>query len=251
MRTFILAAVFIMAVSSGARATLWWRDKIASLWTPRPLSMDGGEEPWARSTETDEASVIFRAMNDSSDLYLLITPDGSDGKGLITGKYRQDAALWFLAPDMKTRAWGLHVPYSRLDQLAPGMTPAPGAEPEFLTMQGAQVSTSPLPGDIAFHLERDGRRPLIEIRIALKNFPSANGKAIPLDFATSAVPPAAAEKIMNEKPKAHSASSGGGRHGGGRHSGHQSGAPGAAAQTPTVPDPLDIKLSVKLASPPI
>jgi hypothetical protein len=248
MRTFILAAVFMTASASGARATLWWRDKIASLWAPQPLSMDGGEEPWARSAETDEMSVIFRAMNDSSDLYLLITPDGSDGKGLITGKYRQDAALWFLAPDKKTRAWGLRVPYSRFDQITPGTTQAPGAEPEFLTMQGAQVSTSPLPG---FHLERDGRRPLIEIRIALKNFPLANDKVIPLDFATSAVPPAEVERIMNEKPKAHSASSGGGRHGGGRHGGRQSGAPGAAAPTATVPDPLDIKLSVKLARPPI
>ncbi|HEX4047613.1 MAG TPA: hypothetical protein VH309_07255, partial [Elusimicrobiota bacterium] len=115
MRKLILALLLTSAAASGARAMMWWRDKISSSWAEKPVSMDGGEEQWSASSETDETSVIFRAMNDSSNLYLLVTPDGQDGKGLLTGGYRQDAALWFLGPDKKTRVWGVGIPYSRLD----------------------------------------------------------------------------------------------------------------------------------------
>ena len=255
MKKLILAVLLVMVAASGAHAMLWWRDKIASLWATQSLSMDGGAAQWAPSDETDETSVIFHAMNDSSDFYLLITPDGKDGKGLLTGNYRQDSALWFLGADKKTRVWGLNIPYSRLGQLAPG---AP-VQPEYLTMQGTQVSTAPLPADIAFHLDRDSRSPMIAIRIALKEFTPANGNPIPLDYTTSAVPPDIAKQIMSEKPKTHASSSGGGKHGGGRHGGgggggsqggQSGGAPRASAEAPTVPDPLDLELSVKLASAP-
>jgi hypothetical protein len=243
MKKLILTALLVTILANGARATLWWRDKITSLWAAQPLSLDGGEAQWSKSDETDETSVIFHAMNDSSNLYLLLTPDGADGKGLLTGRYRQDSTLWFLGPDKKSRAWGLNIPYSRLDQLAPGAT----IQPEYLTMQGAQISTAPLPDDISFHLDRDSRTPIVAIRIALKNFSSADGKAVPMNFTTSAVPPAAAAQIENEKPKA-SGSSGGGHHGGGgRHGG---GAPTSAGEAPTIPDPLELELSIKPAAAP-
>jgi uncharacterized membrane protein YgcG len=257
MKKIVLTALLVAVAASGARAMLWWRDKIASLWATLPLSMDGGAAQWAPSDETDETSVIFHAMNDTSDLYLLITPDGKDGKGLLTGNYRQDSTLWFLGADKKTRAWGLNIPYSRLGQLAPG---AP-VQPEYLTMQGTQVSTVPAPADISFHLDRDGRNPMIAIRIPLKNFTSMNGKPIPLNFTTTPVPPDVAKQITSEKPKTHSGSSGGGHHSGGRHGGgsggggqggsqgsQPGGSPSASAETPTVPDPLNLELSVKLAS---
>jgi uncharacterized membrane protein YgcG len=260
MKKLILTVLLIAAVASGARAMLWWRDKIASLWAAQPLSLDGGEAQWSKSDETDETSVIFRATNDSSDAYLLIAPDGKDGKGLLTGNYRQDSTLWFLGPDKKTRAWGLNIPYSRLDQLAPG-TPV---QPEYLTMQGTQVSTAPVPADISLRLDRDSRNPSIAIRIALKDFPSTSEKPIPLDFTTTPVPPDIAKQITSEKPKTHPAGSGGGgHHGGGRHGGggaqggQQGGAPNASTDTPsssadapTVPDPLSLELSLKLAPAP-
>src|ERR1039458_5921267 len=149
MRKLILTVLLTSAAASGARAVLSSHDKVTSLWAVQPLSMDGGQEQWSKGDETMEMSVAFRATNDSSDLYLLITPRGRDGRGLLSGSYRQDVTLWFLGPDQKARAWGLLVPYSRLDQLAPGTTQAQTIEPEYLTMQDTQVSTAPLPGAVS------------------------------------------------------------------------------------------------------
>ncbi|HEX4047802.1 MAG TPA: hypothetical protein VH309_08210, partial [Elusimicrobiota bacterium] len=106
---------------------------------------------------------------------------------------------------------------------------------------------------------------MIELRIALKSLPAADGKPLPLDFTTTPVPPAVAQQIQNQRPAARApSSSGGGRHRGGRHrgggmngggqggmaqSGQSNAAPAAAQDAPTVPDPLDLELSVKLSAP--
>jgi hypothetical protein len=204
-------------------------------------------------------------MNDASDLYVLITPRGRHGRGLLSGSYRQDVALWFLSPDQKSRVWGLFVPYSRLDQLASGTAPADAVAPVYLTAQDAQVSTAPMPAGVSFHLELDERKPMIELRIALKNIPSLDDRAVPLDFTTTPVSPVIAAQIRNEKPAAAAAPEGGRRRrragGAGFPPGQDDPAAGAPGETPdevpgtppeapTVPDTLDLTLSVLLASGP-
>jgi hypothetical protein len=273
VKKIALTLLFVTAAAGGARATAWLNGTAASLWTSQPLSMDGGQEQWSKSDTASETSVAFRVMNDASDLYLLITPMGRDGKGLLSGGYRQDAALWFLSPDQKTRSWGLRVPYSRLDQLTSGTTQAQTVEPECVAMQDTEVSTAPMPGGVSFHLEFDERKPMIEIRLALKSLPAPDVKTVLLEFTTTAVPPVIAAQIRNEKiaPGAP----GGGRRGGRRRRGGGQGSPQGATQAsssvetqagapgevpdevpgtpleaPTVPDMLDLQLAVKLASGP-
>jgi hypothetical protein len=137
-------------------------------------------------------------------------------------------------------------------------------EPEYVAMQDTQVSTAPLPASVSFHLELDERKPMIEVRIALKSLPSQDGHTVPLDFTTTAVSPAIAAQIKNEKLAAAAAPAGARhrRRGGGQGIPQQEDAaagapgeipdevPGALPEAPTVPDTLDLALSVLLAAGP-
>jgi hypothetical protein len=257
-----LLAIILMIAAAGAWAKAGWRDKIASLWAEQPVSMDGGEEQWQRNDKAEESSVSFRAMNDASDLYLFISPIGREGKGLLSGGYRQDVTVWFIGPDQQTRVWGLRVPYSRYDQLTPGTTEAVTIQPEYVTMQDTAISTAPMPSGITVFLPTDVRRPLLEVRVALKLLPPPQDNQVPLDLTTTAVSLLMAEQIRNEKIEEAGGPHEEGRRRGRRHENEQSGtqlepvgspssaAPEAPPSPPTVPVPLDLEMSVKLASSP-
>lgn len=264
MRTRLLALLLVTATAAGAWAKAGWRDKIASLWAEQPISMDGGEEQWQRNDKAEETSVAFRASNDATDLYLMITPIGREGKGLLSGGYRQDVVVWSIGPDQQARAWGVRVPYSRYDQLTPGTTEAVTIVPEYVTVQDTVISTAPMPAGITVHIPADVRRSMLEMRVSLKLLPPPQDGQVPLDLTSTAVSLLMADQIRNEKIEEPSGAPGGARHHGGRRGGEQSSAtqlepvgngPGAApeeapAGPPTVPVPLDLEMSVKLASAP-
>jgi len=264
MRKQVFAVFLVAAAAMGAWAKAGWRDKITSLWAEQPISMDGGEEQWQRNDKAEEPSVAFRASNDATDLYLMVTPMGREGKGLLSGEYRQDVAVWFIGPDQSARVWGIRVPYSHYDQLTPGTTEVVTIVPEYVTMQDTVISTAPMPAGITVHIPSDVRRPLLEIRVTLKALPPPQDNQVALDLTSTAVSLLMADQIRNEKIEEPSGAPGAVRRHGGRHGGEQSSATqlepvgngsGAApeeapAGPPTVPVPLDLEMAVKLASAP-
>ena len=72
-----------------------------------PVQIDGRATEWALMPVLETHGLSFRAMNDASNLYLLIRGTDSDGRILLSGQYRQNVTLWFLNPSGKTKTWGI------------------------------------------------------------------------------------------------------------------------------------------------
>ena len=73
----------------------------------KAVQVDGRATEWSQWPVVETGGLSVRAMNDSSNLYLLIRGANDDGRILLSGNYRQNVTIWFLKPDHKTRAWGI------------------------------------------------------------------------------------------------------------------------------------------------
>ena len=281
-RSVSAAAASLMLVlmsASPCRALLWWRDKMASSWAASPVQVDGSDAKWSGVDEVEEPQIDLRALNDATGLYLRLAADGADGRAVLSGAYRQDVTLWFLGPDGKSKDWGIRIPFSVLEPprspLRGGEIPAiPEAPPELASMQGVAVSTMPLPQDIQVKSALSGKNPVFEIGVPLQRLKLRGGKSILFDLATSAVSPELQRTFESKRGggPARSADGGepstgggdggwngggrGGSRGGGRSSGGGRGGGGRRRQGSaqprglTFPDPLSLRLSVRLAQPP-
>lgn len=112
LRLILLAAALCLAAP--ARAFLWFRQTFPSRWAVAPVSMSGDDPAWYSVDATEKAGLDLRAMNDATNLYLRVAADDDVGRALLTGTYRQDMTIWFMGRDLKTHAWGLSFPFSRI-----------------------------------------------------------------------------------------------------------------------------------------
>ncbi|MBI3565335.1 MAG: hypothetical protein HY079_09085, partial [Elusimicrobia bacterium] len=149
MTTLALAAAALLAAS--ASAGLFWRDKLFSAWTEKPLPVNADDSDWKDSSAFEAEGLGVLATNDADTLWLLVTARTRDARDLLVGETKQDLAVWFLAPDGKTRRWGVRLPYSHRESLATALRDPAGVDPqpELATWTGATVSTEAWPADLA------------------------------------------------------------------------------------------------------
>lgn len=129
----------------------------------------------------EDAGLSVQAMNDDANLYLLISAASREGRAQLGGKVGQPFTLWFLAPDAKTRTWGVRLPFDKHWAVAGD----PGPEPEYVVASGPKVSTAPWPADVEFRYDISGRRPVYEARVPFARAPRADDGSIPLDVVIS------------------------------------------------------------------
>ena len=114
-RTLLLAAALAPLLCAPARAGfLWFRGKIVSHWTSEGVRIAEEDPQWRDIDPKEDSGIDFRALNDAQNLYLRFAADDDTGRVLLTGTYRQDVSVWFMGPDLKTRAWGILIPFSTL-----------------------------------------------------------------------------------------------------------------------------------------
>jgi hypothetical protein len=193
-----------------------------------------------------------QAMNDAANVWLKATSSTREGRAQLIGLAKQDVALWFYAPDGKTRSWGLRVPFSRMappdeDELRYGPVVddrSSGVRPEMLLVQGVAgssataVSTAPFSSDMEFRLGFSGHRPVWELRIPLSRLTPTRKGAYPFDFIVTGKA-AKLSAVPRAKPKE---SEEGGR---GRDKSRES-----ERAPPGAPEPVDMILSLRLAPDP-
>ncbi len=164
----------VVAAAVQVSDALIWHNSVSSLWPSGPVQIDGRATEWAEFPVQEVSGMGFRAMNDESNLYLLIRGTTSDGRNLLAGKFQQNVTLWFLKPDHKTNAWGINLDFSRAQEPAPDAPPTLasfGMEPERVFPQGLEVSTATFPEGFEFQADLSsqlGRQPIYEMRIPLE-----------------------------------------------------------------------------------
>lgn len=175
MKILVLAAA-LLVTSPPCRAFPFPRPVIKSVWSLEAAA------PWDSAPEVEAAGLSFKAVNDSETLRVLISAIGRDGRNLLSGTFHQDLTIWFLKPDGKSRAWGLRMPYSRLEPGAdflvradwrPGdETRAPGVAPEWVAPPGSTVSSAALPSEVRWLAFFSQRKPALELSVPFKSLPS-------------------------------------------------------------------------------
>jgi hypothetical protein len=247
MRRLLAAACLVLAAVP-ARAGFFGRSKLVSRWAAASIPVNGDDAEWSDESAFEEDGLAVMAMNDASNLYLLITAHTSDARDYLTGESRRDVTLWFVGPDGKTRDWGARLPFSRRTPLTNSLHDPAGLDPEseLVRYSGAQVSSDTLPGDVIDRLAAVSRRPIWELKIPLKRLAVDPEKAVAVDFILAAPP--------NRRPRpARPAESGeGDEHG--EHGG-RGGRKGASADHQQPADEqawnaLSYSLSVRLAPDP-
>lgn len=255
-------AAALLLVPAESRAVRWWWNSVPDRWADKPVKIDGKESDWYTDEECDDAGLSLRAMNDASNLYLLIMADGRDGRALLSGAFRQDFTLWFLGPDHKSRGWGIRSPFSTLgppdkgtlDEIELGGAPTIGdIDPELVFARGAAVSTAPWATDIEFRVGLSGKNPVYELRIPLSKF-GAGGRSILFDLTASKIDSEIAKQIQaagGQRPahKKNPEAEGEGR-GGRGGKGHGSGGDSQRSDDSLVPEALNFQLRLRLAKGP-
>jgi hypothetical protein len=264
-KIFWIVPVLLILAGSPGHAVLGFGDSVESLWPEKPVQIDGRATEWSEMPVVEDGGLSFRAMNDASNLYLLICGTNSDGRVILAGKYRQNVTLWFLKPDHKTHSWGINIDFSRAHPADPQAAPtldAFGVTPEIVMPQGLEVSTAPFSTDMELQADlssQRGRQPVYEIRIPLSLLKEIKSRRLDLAFTTAEVSPDVKTELQSrpEEPPAGNKSQSGNQNGspprsGGRH-GHGMGGGGAGGNSShavEIPKPLNIHLTVKLVKGP-
>jgi len=270
-----IVGTILLAAARPSHASLGWRDKVESLWPEKPVEIDGRATEWSELPVIEVEGLSFRAMNDASNLYLLIRGASPDGRGLLGGNYRQNVTVWILKPDHKSNAWGINLDFSHAHPLEPVMEGGRmreremialsdmGIAPEMVLQEGLEVSTTTFPPEFAFQADlssQHGRQPVYEIRIPL-TMVEHKGRTIYFDVVSSDISPEVKAELQGRPPAGQSKSGGsqgsggssggspGGGRGGGRH-GRGMGGPSGGPTTAELPKPIHLQLTVSLAKGP-
>lgn len=174
-RAFLVLAVGFLASPCLA---LFGRTKLKSAKASGGAALDGRGAAWQDAEPFADSGLALRALNDGSNLYLLLSAENREGRGLLHGVAGQEIALWFMEAGGKKRAWGIaFVPEA-------GAGPGPRElESRKVSVEGVRVATSPVPADIEVAFERSERDPSVGLRIPLSSL-SVEGGVVPADLVT-------------------------------------------------------------------
>lgn len=201
MRTTV-SAVLVLAMAVPAAAGLFWRDKLVSRWTAKPMSVDADDTDWNAASAYEQEGLSVQAMNDGTDLYLLVTGHTRETRDIVVGEAKQDLTLWFLAADGKTREWGARLPFSRRESLATALRDPAGLDPvpELVHWNGTAVSSETWPAELVDRLASAGRRPVWELKVPLKRVSLSPEHEASLDLSVSAAGATARRQKPAEEP---------------------------------------------------
>jgi hypothetical protein len=190
MRSLPAAAVVLFLAAAPARAGLFGRSKFSSGWSVKTVDVNSDDSPWDEESAFEEDGLSVIAKNDANNLYLLVTAHTRESRDQLSGESHQDLALWFVAPDGKTRRWGARLPFSRRAPLTNALRDPAGLdpEPELVQYQGAEISSGSLPDDVADRLTAVGRRPVWELKIPLSRLEINRDGVVDMDFIINAPP---------------------------------------------------------------
>lgn len=251
-RRRLAAAALLVLAAASARAGMFGRSKMDSLWTEKSIPINGDEDGWDEKTAFEQDGLSVFARNDGTNLYLLITGHARETRDMLNGESRQDLALWFVAADGKTRRWGMRIPYTHRAPLTNALRDPAGLdpEPELINYLGAAISTATLPEDIIDRLTAVGRRPIWELEIPLKRVELNPDGALAMDFLISA--PQGGPKHRAAPAAARTESPADGGEGSAAPHGRGGGKHGDAGSHPEefVWDALSYTLSIRLARDP-
>ena len=246
-----LFLLFVLATT--ARAGLFGRSKVGSRWAAKPLAVNGDDSSWDDSSAFEEDGLSVFAMNDASDLYLLITAHTREARDQLSGESHQDLSLWFVAADGKTRRWGARIPFSHRAPLGSSLRDPAGLDPdpEGVRYQGTAISSDSLPDDVVDRLTAVGRRPIWELKIPMKRLEVDSDGAVAVDFVVNAPPGGAKRKtIAHEPARPESPTDGGEDASQARSRGRGKRGGGESHPEELVWDALSYSLSVRLARDP-
>jgi hypothetical protein len=235
-----VAAVLSLALAVPAAAGLFWRDKLVSRWTAKPLAVDADDTDWNAASAYEQEGLSIQAMNDGTDLYLLVTGHTRETRDIVVGEAKQDMTLWFLASDGKTREWGARLPFSRRESLATVLRDPTGLDPvpELVRWNGTAVSSETWPSELIDRLAAAGRRPVWELKVPLKRVSLTPEHEGNLDLSVSAPASAARRQKPAEEPGGES-----------RGRRHEKGG-GAGSPTYDPPGAMTLLMTLRLAVPP-
>jgi len=196
---------------------------VTSHWTDKPVQIYTLDTDWGQTEPAEDSGFDFRARNDSTNLYLMISAKDRDSRSIMRGAYQQDITLWFLGPNGKSKSWALRWAFSSVghptsrpeaplnetgprtsstaaDERSDAFPPRPDQErsrglpfegehgqimdPEMVLASGIEISTA-LPADINFHSESSRREIAYVLSIPLTHLSPMKGRSIPLDFVVS------------------------------------------------------------------
>ncbi len=170
-------ATLILAAAT-ASAGLFWRDKLASLWSDKAITVNADDADWDESKAYEQEGISVMARNDGRDLYLLVTARTKTAREQLSGEAKQDLTLWFLKADGKTRDWGMRLPFSHRQSLTAALRDPAGIdpEPELVGILGER------PAEIANRVAASARRPVWEIRVPLARLSPTPEKIVAVDL---------------------------------------------------------------------
>lgn len=235
-----VASALLLLLAGSAAAGLFWRDKMSSRWTARPLKVDADDTDWDDSSAYEEEGFALLARNDAENLYLLVTAHTRETRDVLVGEAKQDVSLWFLDADGKTFRWGARLPYGHRESLTTALRDPAGIDPqpELLRWQGAAASTETWPADLADRLAATGRRPVWELRVPLAKLSLTPERTTALDLSISA--PSSARRRAEAPAAEKRPEQAGGR----KRDRHE----GPAPYEP--PGAITLLVTLRLASPP-
>lgn len=243
----LLTVLMLLSSTVPAHALLWWRDSISSVRPEKPPRIDGSDQDWNVFDEYESDGLSLRAMNDETNLYLLVEGRGKEGLAELSGQYQKDLTFWFVSTDTKKRMWGLRFPFSRHSGRGdadtrpagpPGEQPMPDEKvrPLFVEMSGNDEVDAALASDIVFAATLSGRRSIFEMSLPIARLPLKGKRTVLLDIDRDAPSPAAlraaAPSQAHSRPGGEDPDEGGGMGGSMRGAMSGSGMPeGAGGQS--------------------
>jgi len=252
----MLAAGAVLIAGGPASAFLGIREGVRSLRPTKPVVVDGRSTEWQVMPVSEAGNFGFRAMNDDSTLYLLISATTDKGLAILIGAFHQDVTLWALATDKHSRLWGVRIPYSALGwQALNSAGPSPtldgiGLNPENVVPDGLIVSTASLPpgvkaaGDLTHEF---GIKPTLELEIPLKEL-QEHGRQAYLEFTVAEASPEAKKEAERQTSATRVPAAAPPRSAGERQDEHHAHHAERAATLPLhPPQALDMPLTIKLA----
>lgn len=255
-----LTPLLLCGMAGSAGAALF-RDNVASVWTNKPVDIDGRATEWAEQPVMEDNGVSIRAMNDATTLYVLFTGTTNEGRITLAGLYRQAVTLWLMKPDGKTKDWAMSLDFTNAelpeDDAHRGSDPTLsdyGVAPVRLQTRGLEVSSTTLPTDVVFQADlssRYGRQPVYELAIPLASV-APHGRVVYAWLQTAPVSPAIRAELTTPGRSTTATSSSDTATGiGGRYHHANPGAGGGNANAAIdIPKPINMRLAFKLAEAP-
>ncbi|MBI5745242.1 MAG: hypothetical protein HY952_11920 [Elusimicrobia bacterium] len=275
------AIAFVMA--STACAGLFSAKETPSAWNDSSIKIDGDGVEWDAAAMTEKDGLSVSAANDDKNLYIYAAAMGRDSAAQLSGMFKQTFTLWLDGKGGKKKVYGIKLEIKGGRKLQKENRPLPNdgatdrmpAEPGTVSTVSYEASIVGADNPLGT-LDADGvefksglnrrKRPVLEFKVPLAMLMEKTPGVVGVGFVTSEIDESAMpskQGFGNGPGGGMGGGPGGGGMGGGPGGGIRGGGPGggmgggpgggmgggpAGGSAPSLPDPINFWLKVKLAS---